>query len=207
MSVMGTLPSIKIPSAFSATSAVKKRSGGFTLVEILLVAFIIGMAASIAIPAFVNSMKGARLRTSVRAVMAMNRYARSMAIMQQKQVVLRYHLEDGKLEMGMLDRHSYARPMRSMIDSSAMFGGGEEADQEQAGHAATQKSRELEPGIVIEDFVGGDGQEFEGGIWVSYYPNGMCDEHSFRLMDEDGDQAVMGIAGLTGELSLEMILK
>ena len=45
--------------------------------------------------------------------------------------------------------------------------------------------------------------EEEGVYWVNYYPNGMCDAHSFAIEDTRGHRADIQVETITGELTVE----
>ncbi len=64
------------------------KKGAFTLIELLMVVVIILLATTMAIPSFVRSYKGAKLRSSVRTIVMASRYARSVAVLQQKQTAI-----------------------------------------------------------------------------------------------------------------------
>jgi len=65
----------------------------FTIIELLLVIVIIGIITAITIPNFIKSIRGNRLRAAGRTVVSAGRYARSMAVLQQRAVDLRFDLE------------------------------------------------------------------------------------------------------------------
>ena len=52
----------------------RRAHGGFTLLEILLVVVIVGVAAAVAMPMFARSFRGAKLRNSVRLVLTVHRH-------------------------------------------------------------------------------------------------------------------------------------
>lgn len=185
-----------------AADKIRRRVQGFTMVELLLVILIVVMASSIAVPSFVNSIKGARLRTSSRSVVMLNKYARNMAVLKQKPVVIRYDFERGRLELATLEGRIYSGQIRSLIDSGGLFG---EVGEATAGEAKTQAAeliRKLEQGVVLDEFEGPDDQEYETGAWVTYYPNGMCDAHSLLLRDERELEVKIDIESITGEIGV-----
>jgi type II secretory pathway pseudopilin PulG len=65
--------------------------------ELLLVAAILAIISLIAVPAFVRSTRGNRLRTAARTVVASGRYARSMALMRQAPVGVTFDLNAGRI--------------------------------------------------------------------------------------------------------------
>lgn len=72
---------------------------GFSLMEVLLVVVIMGIAMGIAMPAMVRSIAGNRLRTAGRALISSARYARSMSILHQVPLSLRFNLDQGGIEV------------------------------------------------------------------------------------------------------------
>ena len=193
---------------------------GFTMIELLLVVVIIILASSIAGVQFSRSMHGAQLRTSVRTVVSMNKYARSQAVLSQKHMVLLYNSNLGILELYTLKKSSDGLSS----DRFDQFGGGsggrggsgyhnnkdDEAEELEAGQVSVDqqnyKKRRLEDKITIEDFEVDvdDLFEEEGVYWVSYYPNGMCDGHKFTLVHENGRRAKVNVETITGDLKVKM---
>lgn len=183
----------------------KLQRQAFTLIELLLVVLIIGMAASVAIPSFMGTMKRAKLRSSAREVIMINKYARSMAVLQQKAIVLRYDFEKGKLEAGIMEAQSSVNQMRNVLDSGSFFGDRNYTNSAvSAENIVAEIERSLSDGVRFADFEGNEDKIYATGAWVNYYPNGMCDEHSFRLIDDDGKEALFAIESITGDISLEM---
>lgn len=61
---------------------------GFTLVELLVVVVIVGIMAMMLGPTFTTGSDIARVKTAARGVMQMSRYARTMAVLNQRPVAL-----------------------------------------------------------------------------------------------------------------------
>ena len=75
----------------------KRQRFGFTLIEVLMVALIIGFMVAVSVPYMVKSIRGNRLRTAARSVIQMARYARTKAILSQGRYVLEIHSGSGRL--------------------------------------------------------------------------------------------------------------
>ena len=76
----------------------------FTLVEILLVIVIIVVISAVTLPSFVRSIQGNRLRTAGRTVVAVARYARSMALLHQCEVEVAFMLDKSTIVVSSHDR-------------------------------------------------------------------------------------------------------
>ncbi len=80
----------------------------FTLVEILLVIAIIVVISAVTLPSFVRSISGNRLRTAGRTVVAVTRYARSMALLHQTEIEVAFTLNKSTILVASHDRPAAA---------------------------------------------------------------------------------------------------
>lgn len=166
-------------------------TAAFTLIELLLVLAIIGTLVAVTVPSLVRSVKGNRLRTSVRTVISMGRYARSMAVLKQKELALTFDLDTLTV---------YVRETAGFSVSQPVIGGTEEENngsetgkQEKVffsgGHAFSDSSgisRRLDGVKVesVEDKVSGDKVE-QGQFSIVYRSNGRCQPYAIVLSGDD----------------------
>ena len=80
-------------------SIIKAFNASFTLIEVLLVIVVMGIAAAIAMPSFVRSIQGQRLSTAARTLTTVARYARSMAVLKQNDLALTFNLANGQVDL------------------------------------------------------------------------------------------------------------
>ncbi len=68
-----------------------RRSGGFTMVELMIVVVIIGLAAAMAMPRLQTVYERMKYRTSVRSITSTLRLARSMALTSKSQIGVEFN--------------------------------------------------------------------------------------------------------------------
>jgi len=170
------------------------KRNGFTLIELILVVLIVGLTAAFAVPSFVRSYQGAKLRTSARSVVMAHRYARSVAVLQQKYVAVYFYSEKNKIEVVSLSPES-----GSSQDFDAM------ADRSQETLRVTvELERDLEDGVSILEFeIDKDGQMEKEAYWANYYPNGMSDAYGIRLRDGQDKTLFIKVDSLSGKAVVE----
>lgn len=188
---------------------------GFTLFEVLLVVVIIGIAAGVAIPMFAQSFRGAKLRNSIRTVLMVHRHARSKAVLGQRYMVVLF--DEVKNTVELADQGQPGEKKDSFFDSvggGAPPGGTMGTVEERPGdldpvapaEAASALpnsvlTRKLEKDVKILSFDGG--REIDGIYFVSYYPNGMCEEYEIRIGDGESGQATIRVDAVTGKARVE----
>lgn len=167
---------------------------GYTLVELILVVLIIGLAAGMAVPNFIRSYKGAKLRTSARSIVMAHRFARSVAVLHQKSVAVYYYTEQNRIE----------------VVSLKPAGVDEESVPSAEGEPVTDYAVELELTRKLEDGVKIRAVEMEvedqhdrEAYWANYYPNGMCDAYRVNLLDEQNRDLWIEVDPLSGKAVME----
>jgi type II secretion system protein H len=178
---------------------------GFTLVELLLVIAIFMLITGMVVPFFFSSFAGAKLRTSVRAVVMTHRYARNLAVLRQRPVVVVVNLPDHTLQVVLLTgRESEELAELTTPPDAATTLPAADTTQGETGAedtATVELLKTLAPGITIASFEsprpGGDTPDTPSAI--VYYPSGLCDGFTLRLRDEREHSAEITADPLTGQ--------
>ncbi len=164
---------------------------GFTLIEVLVVVVIAAITATIALPGFVRSMRGAQLRTASRTVIMAHKYARSAAVLRQVPMAVLLDSVAREVEIVALEPAAGGADRSRFLDTRATRAvdavvGGDQAMEVDAPSPSIQSElvRFLGRDIVIDQFRSErGGQEFEGVYWITYHPNGMSDGFDLVLTD------------------------
>ncbi len=180
-------------------SHAKGRRAGFSLLEIILVVAIMLLAAAMAVPSFVRSFQGVKLRDSVRTVLMTNRYARNMAVLQQKQIAIIYNSNSGAISIVGVSSSRGAQARDAFFEGRSNPSYFEESES-----FAIEElmKRQLAEDVVIADFATVSGQEHEGQYWVNYYPSGLSDQYAIRLRDKRDRHALIEIDHLAGSAKI-----
>ena len=180
----------------------------------MMVVVIIGITTLIVLPSFVKSIRGNRLRAASRSVIMMGRYARSMAVLHQKDMVLTFQI--GRNEIAV---HPAAIPPPSTNSpgsaalpgfnisvsgaqdgSVAMGGAAPDASGGTSGVvAAVQMDIQRALDGVSIDYVEVEGKEreTEGTRAIVYRLNGTCLPYSVRLADSNEHAMVITVDALS----------
>ncbi len=192
------------------------RYSGFTLVELLLVAAIIAIVAAVVVPAMGRSMRGQRLRIAGRTAVMVGRYARTMAILRQQDLILRIDLSGATVSVAQNDKPVTSNEQALEEDVEQKTGVGFEVSGTESGSSllegqatyalpaggasVAELSRRLE-GVVVRqvEFLDESSERHtDGVVSVPYRCNGTCRPHRIELADDRGDTVLVEIDALGG---------
>lgn len=188
------------------------RRSAYTLIELLLVLTLMLVAVGMAVPMFIHSLEGTRLRAAAKSVATAHRYARGMAVLNQAEVAILFDTETATLRVLRMDR-----PPPAPADASDPFSAGmstsndwlpsiRKMDSEETNVVERYTTdflleRRLDPEVSIERIAGVDSsQQYKNQSWVVYQPNGMTRSYAVHLAEKRGGQTSVNIEGITGQV-------
>jgi len=193
---------------FSGGSPEQRRTApkrGFTLVEILLVVAIMLILSAVSMPYLFKSIRGNRLRAAMTSVVQAGRYARSIAILSQREMILSFDLKNATLHVG--PRYTSPAPTAPGTEEPPPSAAGQPApagEPETNGPSLTTSgssfalTRKLDDVRIESVEVENQGKEPADTAVVIYRSNGRCTPYRVRLADEKGDAMVASVNALSG---------
>jgi prepilin-type N-terminal cleavage/methylation domain-containing protein len=172
-----------VPVSFSYSPSTLSFVPGFTLLELAVVLFIIGLVLAIAMPHF-GSFQGAELRSEAHRLAVRSHYLYEEAGAQKVLLRLNLDLNRGAYFVTRLDPFA-ARP--SFRPESGPAGG-----------VVTMPAD-----IRLRDVWVEGGGVFRSGIaGCQFYPSGMADAAVIHLFDRKGDVMTLGIDPFNGAVAI-----
>ena len=150
----------------SITQSLNRSISSFTLIEVLLVIVVMGIAAAIAMPSFVRSIQGQRLSTAARTLTTVARYARSMAVLKQSDLGLTFNLANGQVDL---------------VSSNTSL---------------PSFSRAVDGVRLQEVTIEGAGPVTEGTCSVPFLRNGVCVPFAVTIADPNGNYVILKVDAL-----------
>jgi len=163
---------------------------GFSLLELLVVLFIVGIVSTLAVPKMMGSMSRTKLKTAVKQVAASLRYARSTAASQKITRTVRVDLGNSRVSVS----------------------GGKAASEpagEAEGQAAGKETKETKPEVFdlprevrVEKAIWGEEFIEEGVFEIHFFPNGGSSGGKLVLGNDRGSRYGITIDLITGMVKL-----
>lgn len=142
-----------------------KQTGGFTLLELMVVICILALLGATSTPAILSWMQGRKIGSASRDVLAAMQAARLRAVKERANAVVSFNLANDTFE--------------AFVDDGT--GGGTAANNLQDGSEVIFKSNEL----VAVDLTGAN---FGGNTFVVFTSRGFADSGTVTIQDGNGNQ-------------------
>jgi len=166
-----------------ARIAASSKSPGFTLLELAVVIFIMGLMLTVAMP-YLGGFRQAALRSQARRLAGRATYMFDEATGHKLVLRLIFDLDNNGYAAAKLDPYS-AQPVFA-LDSTV-----------------SGRPIMMPPAIRIRDVtVEGIGTVNRGTIVTNFYPEGYVDATVVHLEDESGDVMTLEFSPLTGEVTI-----
>jgi len=184
-------------------------SASFTLIELLMVVMVIGIVSAITLPTFVRSIRGNRLRMAARTIIMAGRYARNMAILNQREMIVELNPDRSQVAVrpvrnAMKDRDGEPTVTEPPFADDPPWLPAEDSDDEPDEDSEEAIPVDGESEIVrtldrvkivdveILDEPGEDTEEPPDGTrQVLYSSNGQCTPYRVTIADEKDETVVV----------------
>jgi prepilin-type N-terminal cleavage/methylation domain-containing protein len=165
----------------------ENRVNGFTLVEFLVVIFLIGLFSTLISIRIEGSLSGGDLRLATRLIMGEVNHLRGKAASTHKEQVLGLNVDENYL-------YTF-QPLPEKAELSGQF------QEEREGYTKTIKR--LPEGVNLEDVViSSKGKTQEGEATIRFFSNGCIDRSIIHLRNERNEAYTLKINPITGQVTI-----
>lgn len=150
-----------------------QKKSGFTLLELLLVISLLAIAMGVVTPLFFNSLRGQRLNAAARALITASRYARSMSVLKNTDMTIRFDLDTSRIEV-------------------LCPGGG-----------IPPFERAIERVVISGIEIDGEPPRTDGTCEIIFRSNGTCRPFTVKISDPNENYILLKIDALAGVRAME----
>lgn len=180
----------------------------FTLLELMLVLAIMAMVTGLAVPLFSKSFTDMRIKSSVRTIARMGKYARTMAILRQETMMVAINTATREVYLGAKPENTSTNATDGQIDQDVLKRLGYvegEKDDPTASKIDKEQHRFLPEQITIVDVEMDDAieQEHDDLYIINYYANGQSDWFKIEIEDASGIKALVESDPISGKITTE----
>lgn len=172
----------------------RRDTGGFTLLELIIVLIIIGIASALVVPRLVGGMGSLDVKAASGKVAASLRYARSQAVSQKVQYTAVFDLEHNRLTIMSSHEGTDEKEER-------------DARREEEPAGMQEKTYHLPERVFFERVPVGDeyvkDEEIDAGILrIVFYPSGGSDGGGIALANDRGRRYSVRVDIITGSVKV-----
>jgi len=172
----------------------RRDTGGFTLLELIVVLIIIGVASALVVPRLVGGMGSLDVKAASGKVASSLRYARSQAVSQKVQYAAVFDLEHNRLTI--------MSPSEGTDEKEEDDAGSSEEPQCMQG-----KTYDLPERVLFERVSAGNEyvkeEKSEAGISrIVFYPSGGSDGGEIALANDHGRRYIVRVDIITGSVEV-----
>lgn len=158
-------------------------ASAFTLLELLVVLFIIGLMSAVVVPRLIGPLSGVTLETAARKTVQSLRWARSQAVARRRSVTVRFDPRARRL---------------SVMYTASLDAAGQETQQLMEGQFYV-----FPEGVAVENADASSTGAGPGGSFdVVFYPTGQSSGAAIILKNDSGRTCRIVVDFITGEASL-----